>query len=173
MQILCSLKSFLLYAPQLSGASILYFHIPSFLRVHHQEWLQSDGCWIAGNSLLPWVHSGLTSSYWRAAVADDYDILAYWYGRKYSTSQYGFSMDTEGWIMFFFVGAVLCDAECLIASLASIQGPAGSPAGMTTKMSPHITKCPFSIFLISCQWWTLEIFHKEISTSHTSWVIRR
>ena len=34
-----SLKSFLSYASQLSGASILCFHIPNFLRAHHGEWL--------------------------------------------------------------------------------------------------------------------------------------
>ena len=41
---LSSLKSFLWYAPQLSGASILYFHILSFLRAH---WLTLEGwnCW--------------------------------------------------------------------------------------------------------------------------------
>ena len=41
---LCLLKSFLWYAPQLSGACILYFHILRVLRAHHKEWLQSDGC---------------------------------------------------------------------------------------------------------------------------------
>ena len=35
-----SLKSFLWYAPQLSGDSILCFPILSLLRVHRQEWLQ-------------------------------------------------------------------------------------------------------------------------------------
>ena len=32
---------------------------------------------------------GLTSLHWRAAIADDCDILVYWYGRKYSISQWG------------------------------------------------------------------------------------
>ena len=36
-----SLKSFLCYAPQLSGASTLCFLILSFLRAHRQGWLQS------------------------------------------------------------------------------------------------------------------------------------
>ena len=40
-----SLKSFLWYAPQLSGTSVLCFHILSFLRAHHREWLQFDGSW--------------------------------------------------------------------------------------------------------------------------------
>ena len=39
-----SLKSFLWYAPQLAGTSILYFHILSLLRAHRREWLQSDDC---------------------------------------------------------------------------------------------------------------------------------
>ena len=42
-----SVKSFLWYVPQLSGASFLRFHILSFLRVHHGEWLQPDGCQMA------------------------------------------------------------------------------------------------------------------------------
>jgi hypothetical protein len=37
------LKSFLCYAPQRSGASIL-----SFFRAHCPEWLQCDGCYTAG-----------------------------------------------------------------------------------------------------------------------------
>ena len=32
------------------------------------------------------VSSGLTSSHWRSVIADDCDILVYWYGRKCSTS---------------------------------------------------------------------------------------
>ena len=38
-----SQKLFLWHTPQLSGTSILYFHILSVLRVYHGEWLQSDG----------------------------------------------------------------------------------------------------------------------------------
>ena len=37
-----------LIAPQLSGASILCFHILHFLKTHYWEWLQSNGCWMAG-----------------------------------------------------------------------------------------------------------------------------
>ena len=40
---LSSLKSFLCYVPNLSGASILCFLILSSPRAHHWEWLQSDG----------------------------------------------------------------------------------------------------------------------------------
>ena len=39
-----SLRFFLGCAPQLSGASTLYFHILSFLRAQCRKWLQSDGC---------------------------------------------------------------------------------------------------------------------------------
>ena len=34
-----------------------------------------------------WVSLGFTSSHWRAAVADNCDILVYWYGSKYFISQ--------------------------------------------------------------------------------------
>ena len=40
-----SQKSFLWCAPQLSGASILWLHMLSFLGAHHREWQQSDSCW--------------------------------------------------------------------------------------------------------------------------------
>ena len=39
-----SLRSFLWYAPQVSGASLLCFHILSVLRAHCRKWLQSDDC---------------------------------------------------------------------------------------------------------------------------------
>ena len=68
-----SLKSFLWYAPQLSGASILCFHILSFLRAHRWEWLLMAARW---QVFFPsWVSSELTSSRGRAAIADDCDIL--------------------------------------------------------------------------------------------------
>ena len=38
-----SLKSFFWYASHLFKANILCFHIQSFHRAHHREWLQSDG----------------------------------------------------------------------------------------------------------------------------------
>ena len=62
MQSLGSLKSFLRYSPQLSGASILCFLILSLLRVHHWG---MGGCssWLldCGHSWFPsWVPSGLT-----------------------------------------------------------------------------------------------------------------
>ena len=48
-----SLKSFLWYAPQLSGASILCFLILSLLRVHHWGWLQwLMVWWWASSSIL-------------------------------------------------------------------------------------------------------------------------
>ena len=44
-----SLKSFLSYAPKLSGVSILCSCILSFLGAHPRgEWLQSDACYMAG-----------------------------------------------------------------------------------------------------------------------------
>ena len=70
-----SLKSFLWYAPQLSGASILCFHFLSFLRAHHREWLQSCQLLDGRYSFQPWVSSGLTGSSWRVAVVDECDTL--------------------------------------------------------------------------------------------------
>ena len=55
-----SRKSCLWYVPQLSGASIMYFHITSFFRVHHREWLQSHGCWIADILFFPEFPQGST-----------------------------------------------------------------------------------------------------------------
>lgn len=53
--------------------------------------------------------------------------------------------------MLFVMGAVPCDEECLIASLASTQGPAASPAGVTMEnvSTPH--QMSFKYFLIGCQ----------------------
>ena len=47
------MKSFLRYAPELSGASILYFHTLCSLRAHHRECLQSNGCQMAGVLFSP------------------------------------------------------------------------------------------------------------------------
>ena len=41
-----SLKSLVSCAFQLSGASILHFSHPEFLKAHHREWLQPNGCQI-------------------------------------------------------------------------------------------------------------------------------
>ena len=62
-----SLKSVLWYPPQLSGASILCFHVLSFLKLHLWGWLQLVGRY----SLSPsWVPSGLTfRGYQVAAIA--------------------------------------------------------------------------------------------------------
>ena len=48
-----SQKSFLWYASQLPGASILYFHFLSFLRSKHREWLQSDSYSMVGIFFFP------------------------------------------------------------------------------------------------------------------------
>ena len=47
-----SLKSLLSHSPQQCGASTLCVHILNFLGVHRREWLQSDGCQVAGILLL-------------------------------------------------------------------------------------------------------------------------
>ena len=48
-----SLKSFLSYASQLPGASILCFLDPEFLSAHQREWLHPEVCLVAGIALLP------------------------------------------------------------------------------------------------------------------------
>ena len=76
-----SLKSFIWYTSHPSQANILDFHILSFLRGHHRECLQSDGCWMAGILSFPRLPRP-SSLHWRARVADDCGVLGYWYGRK-------------------------------------------------------------------------------------------
>ena len=45
-----------------------------------------------------WVLSGLTSSFWSAAIAHDCDILVYWYGRKHFISQ-----SLQSFVLFYKV----------------------------------------------------------------------
>ena len=74
-----SLKSFLSYASQPSGASILFF--PSMFTTGSgcsQKVLSAiPDCRYCSPSYLPW----------KAGITDDCDILVYWHGRKYSISQ--------------------------------------------------------------------------------------
>ena len=118
-----SLKSFLSYVSQLSGASILGFLHPEFLCAHHRVWLQPDGCQITGIGLLPLCPQGSEIHIWRAWVTDDCDILAYWYGRKYSISHLQDQMPWEFFLMpdpqtalegYFYVGTSLCSLHALI-----------------------------------------------------------
>ena len=89
-----SLKSFLSYSSQLSGASILCFHTLSFLRADPRV---TVCCLLDGRCSFPsWIPSGLTSlPMAAAAIADDCDILFYWYSRQYAIYQ-GFPGDTSG-----------------------------------------------------------------------------
>ena len=57
------------------GPSILWFHILSFLRAHRREWLQSDGCWMAGIPSFPSSRRAHQITFVVAAFADDCDIL--------------------------------------------------------------------------------------------------
>ena len=73
-----SLKSFLCYAPQFSGLAscVFTFWVSSGLTIR-------SGCWMAGVVfLLPWGSLAPVG-----AIADDYNVLVYWYGRKYSICQ--------------------------------------------------------------------------------------
>ena len=75
-----SLRSFLSHASQLSGASILCFF--PVLTLGSSYSLVAAGSRYCSSS---WVA-------WRAGIPDDRDILVYWYGRKYSTSQVSISI---------------------------------------------------------------------------------
>ena len=83
-----SLKSFLWYILQLSRP------VPYFLI------LSSSGLSIGSMAarwpaFFPFLSSfRLTGSYWRAGIADDCDILIFWYGRKCSISQWEHSSST-------------------------------------------------------------------------------
>ena len=66
----CSLKSFLPYASQLSGASIM--HLSSVLTI-------GSGCDLIAARLLSCLP-------WRAGITDDCDIVVCWYRRKSSIS---------------------------------------------------------------------------------------
>ena len=81
-----SLKSFLPYALQLSRANILCFSHPEL--PWGSPWGVAVVWWLLDHrySSLSWVPLGFSSAHWRATMADDCDILAYWYGRKYSIS---------------------------------------------------------------------------------------
>ena len=75
-----SLKSFLSYASQPSGASILGFHILTFLGADHRSQ-------ITGILLLPECPWGSLARIGGLQCADDCDILVYEQGRKDSISQ--------------------------------------------------------------------------------------
>ena len=79
-----SLKSFLWYALELSGASILCFHILSFLGALCREWLQSVGCWMAGILFSPEFPPGSLALVAGLQSLVTVASFVYWYGRKYS-----------------------------------------------------------------------------------------
>ena len=81
------MQSFLSYAAQPSGASILCFHILSFLKAPSREWLQTDGGWTAGILFFLGSLRAHQLPIMVSAIADDCDVLVYIYGRKYSLSR--------------------------------------------------------------------------------------
>ena len=74
------LKSFLSYAFQLSGASIL------LLAFHNLRVAVKDSCWIAGIVLLFGHSQGPEIHIWRPEITGGCDILVYWHDRKHSIS---------------------------------------------------------------------------------------
>ena len=68
----------LLYGPALTSV-----HMSSY-RAYQREWysLLASRRYFSPSR----VPLELTSSHWRVAIANDWDILVYWYGRKYSIS---------------------------------------------------------------------------------------
>ena len=84
-----SLKSFLWCAPQFSGARIPCFRSqPEFRRAYCGEWLQSDGCWMAG--VLSFLSPRRAHYPWWLQLLRIVTFFVHWYGRKYSISQYYF-----------------------------------------------------------------------------------
>ena len=85
MQSLGSLKSFLWYAPQLSGTSILCFFTLSLLKVHHQGWLQRPTAWWWASCLHPEFPQGSPlGQLWCDGLMAATSCV-YWYGRQYSS----------------------------------------------------------------------------------------
>ena len=72
-----SLKLFLSYVSQLSGARILVFSHPELLSAHCREWLKPYGFQIADTVFLPGCPPGSEIHIWSARMADDCGILAY------------------------------------------------------------------------------------------------
>ena len=85
-----SLQSFLLFASQLSGASI-----PSSIFTSCLPWGSPRGVAEVWASFLSALR--LTSSHWTTGIIDNCDILVYWYGRKYPTSHHAFQVELRGW----------------------------------------------------------------------------
>ena len=65
--------------PYRRPVSCVYSH-PEFLGVYHREWLQPNGCGIAG-IVLPGSPQGSEVHIWRAGIADC-DILVCQFGKK-------------------------------------------------------------------------------------------
>ena len=83
-----SLRSFLGHAPQLSWASIPWFFLHPDLPWGSPWGVAAAGGLLDGRYSSPsWVPLELPSSPWTTEIADDCDILVYWYGRKYFISQ--------------------------------------------------------------------------------------
>ena len=70
-----------MHLPYWGPVSCVYSH-PEFLGVYHREWLQPNGSGIAGIVLLPGSPQGSEVHIWRAAIADDCDILVCQFGKK-------------------------------------------------------------------------------------------
>ena len=69
-------------------ATILVFYVLGFLRANCGEWLQSDGCWMAGFlsflSFLRTYQLMVHDCLWLLMTVTSFD---YWYNRKYSIYQ--------------------------------------------------------------------------------------
>ena len=71
--------SFHMHFSYLGLVSCVFHILLQFLSVHHKEWLQPNGCQIAGTVLLLGLTPGSKIHTGRAGITDDYDILVYWY----------------------------------------------------------------------------------------------
>ena len=72
---------------------VFFTSYASFLRVYCR--VGRAAIWWLLDSRYSSLSWGLRSSQLRAAISDDRDILVYWYGRKYSTSQFSFSSSMD------------------------------------------------------------------------------
>ena len=75
----------------------------AFLGAHHSEWVQPNGCQIAGIRLLPECPQGSGINIGVLQTLDDCEILLYWCGRKYKFLTCLKKMKTNCYISHSFV----------------------------------------------------------------------
>ena len=127
-----SLRSFLWYAPQLSGASVLCFYLLPFLRAHCREWLQSGGCNLMPARWQVFFVSFLSSlrahqlTRWRwLQLLETVTSFVYWHGRQYSISQ-------------LFISTCWCEGHHSKHSFLRHQAPESCSQAHPQVLSEHL-----------------------------------